>query len=157
MATVPAGILGRPGRWAGSSDAEPVPVPPEQGLALHEEPSATRAIEQPTEPGEQCPIRRVQGRSGPLATKDGHLVAEHDHLDGQLVAVTSIQLHHRRKLTKARSRNESAMPQCRRPGHLHEITVQDQLPSPPRTLPTLAVSLKRALWVVKPATKLSRG
>ena len=69
------------------------PVPPEQGLGLHEEPSATRAIKQSTDPGGQCPIRRAQDGLDRLATEDGHLVAEHDLLDGQLVAVTSTQSH----------------------------------------------------------------
>jgi hypothetical protein len=42
---------------------------------------------------QQCPILRLQGRPDHLATKHGDLVAEHDDLDRQLIAVSPAQAH----------------------------------------------------------------
>ncbi len=68
-------------------------MPAEQGLGLHEEPSPTAPIKQPTQSGEQGPIGRPEGRSDHLATEHGNLVSEHDDFDRQLVAVAPTEEH----------------------------------------------------------------
>ena len=68
-------------------------MPPEQGLGLHEEPTSTSSVQESTQPGEQGTIRGSQGRSDDLTTEHGHLVAEHDDLDRQLVPVSPAQAH----------------------------------------------------------------
>ena len=70
------------------SAPDQIPVPTEEGLGLDEEPSPTLAVEQSTQPCEQGTIRGPQCRSDDLTTEHGNLVAEHDDLDRQLVAVT---------------------------------------------------------------------
>ncbi len=77
--------------WAVRIDPFPsdqVPVPAEQGLGLDEEPPATAPIKEPTQPGEQSPIGRPEGRSDHLATEHGNLMTEHDEFDGQILVVT---------------------------------------------------------------------
>jgi len=70
-----------------------VPVPPEQGFWLDEEPSSTTSVHEPTQSSEQGSILRLQGRPEHLATEHSHLVTEHDDLDRQLVAVTLAEAH----------------------------------------------------------------
>jgi hypothetical protein len=41
--------------------------------------------------GEECSIRWSQSRAGHLPSEDGHLVAEHDDLDGQIAGFTPAQ------------------------------------------------------------------
>jgi hypothetical protein len=48
---------------------------------LDEEPPATVPIKEPTQPGEQSPIGRPEGRLD-------HLATEHDEFDGQILVVT---------------------------------------------------------------------
>jgi len=55
-----------------------VPVPPEQGLRLHEEPTPTPSVHDSAQPGEQSSIRGLRCRSHDLTTEHSHLVAEHD-------------------------------------------------------------------------------
>jgi hypothetical protein len=50
-------------------------------------------IKQPTHPGEQCSIGRLEDRSDHLATEHGNLVPEHDDFNGQLVAVAWSEAH----------------------------------------------------------------
>ena len=80
--------------WAvgvGPFAPDQVPVPPEQGLGLHEEPSLTPTIEQSAQTSQQRPIRGSQGRSGDLTAKDGNFVTEHDDFDCQLITVSPAQ------------------------------------------------------------------
>ena len=70
-----------------------VPVPPEQGVWLNEEPTSTSSVHESTQPGKQGSILRLQGRPDDLATEHSHLVTEHDDLDRQLVAVTLAEAH----------------------------------------------------------------
>jgi hypothetical protein len=66
-----------PSRSVGLSPLAPdqVPVPPKQGLGLHEAPASTPAIEQSSQAGEQSTIRWLKSRSGDLTAKHGNLVA----------------------------------------------------------------------------------
>jgi hypothetical protein len=83
-AVTPGGVLsgqskddcdsaGRDARSTGAVGVNPfstdqVPVPPEQGLGFDEEPHAAAPIKEPTQPGEQGSIGRVQGWAVHLAT-----------------------------------------------------------------------------------------
>jgi len=71
--------------------ADQVPVPAEQRLRLHEEPTSTSSVHESTQSGDQRSIGWTEHWSSDLATKDGNLVAEHDDLDGQIVAVAVTQ------------------------------------------------------------------
>jgi len=90
-----AGWDAGPSRSVGLSPlpADQVPVPAEQGLGLHEEPSPTPAVEQSAQPGEQGTIRGPQGRADDLTPKHCDLVAEHDDLDRQIVAIAVTKAH----------------------------------------------------------------
>jgi hypothetical protein len=66
-------------------------MPTEQRIGLDEEPSAPRSGNQPAEAGEERSIRRSQSGSNHLASKDGHLVPEHDDLDSQIALVRPLQ------------------------------------------------------------------
>jgi hypothetical protein len=66
-------------------------MPTEQGVGLDEEPRALRSGDQPAESGKERSVRRAQSRSDDLATEDGHLVPEHDDLDGQIGVVGPLQ------------------------------------------------------------------
>jgi hypothetical protein len=80
--------------WAagiGPFPPDQVPVPAEQGLRLHEEPTSTSSVHESTQPGEQGSILRLQGRPDHLATEHSHLVTEHDYLDGQIITVLAPQ------------------------------------------------------------------
>ena len=66
-------------------------MPTEQGVGLDEEPMKLRPGDQPAEAGKERSIRGSQSGAGHLPTEDGHLVAEHDDLDGQIAAVTPAQ------------------------------------------------------------------
>ena len=82
--------------WAvgiGPVAPDQVPVPPKQGLRLHEEPTSTSSVHESTQTGEQGSILRLQGRPNHLATEHGNLVTEHDYLDRQLLAITSTEAH----------------------------------------------------------------
>ena len=61
-----------------------VPVPAQQGLWLDEEAPETLAGEQSCQPGQDCPVGRLQRRSVDLASKDRHLVPQHDELAGEI-------------------------------------------------------------------------
>jgi hypothetical protein len=75
------------------SAPDQISVPTEEGLGLYEEPSPTLAVEQSTQPGEQGTIRGPWCRSDDLTAEHGNLVAEHDDLDRQLVAVPLAEAH----------------------------------------------------------------
>jgi len=77
----------------GPFPSDQVPVPAEQSLGLEEEPSATAPVKQPTQAGEQCPVRRLEGRSDHLTTEHGNLMSEYDDFNGQLVAVAATEEH----------------------------------------------------------------
>ena len=49
--------------------------------------------QKPAQPSEHCSIRWLQGRTRRLSAQDGDLVAEHDDLDGQVVAVAPSKEH----------------------------------------------------------------
>ena len=85
----------RPPRSVGMSPLGPdeIPVPPEQGRGLHEEPTSTSSVHQSNGSGEQGWILWLQGRPEYLATEHSHLVTEHDDLDRQLVAVMAAEAH----------------------------------------------------------------
>jgi len=68
-------------------------VPAEQGFGLNEEPATTPTVEESSQPGEHGAIWGSQSRSDDLTAKDGNLVAEHDDLDGQIVAVAPTEAH----------------------------------------------------------------
>ena len=51
-----------------------IPVPPKQGLGLHDEPTSTTSVHESIQPGEQGLILRLQVRPDDLAT-------EHDDLE----------------------------------------------------------------------------
>ena len=70
-----------------------VAVPPQQSLGLYEESASMPAVEQSCQPGEQRTIRRPQSRSDDVTSEHGNLVAEHDDLDRQLVAIPPAQPH----------------------------------------------------------------
>jgi hypothetical protein len=76
---------GRPS-GVGPASADEVSVPAEQGVGLDEEAPETAAGEQSCQPGEQRPVSRLESRTADLAAEHRHFVAEHDHLDRQLVA-----------------------------------------------------------------------
>ena len=63
-------------------------MPAQQGLGLDEEPPQASTAEEPTQSGEQRPVRWSQRRAGHLAAQHRHLVAEHDDLDRQFFVVT---------------------------------------------------------------------
>ena len=73
--------------------ADEVPVPPQQGLWLHEELPSTLSVEQSAQSGEQSSIRGPWCRPADLATEDGDFVAEHDDLARQLVPVSPAEAH----------------------------------------------------------------
>ena len=50
-----------------------------------------RSGDQPAEAGKERSIRRSQSRAGDLPAEDGHLMAEHDDLDGQIGVVGPLQ------------------------------------------------------------------
>ena len=80
--------------WAagiGPFPPDQVPVPAEQGLRLHEEPTSTSSVHESTQPGEQGSILRLQCRPDHLATEHSHLVTVHDYLDGQIITVLAPQ------------------------------------------------------------------
>jgi len=54
---------------------------------LDEEASETSVGEQPCQPGQQRRVSRPECGPVDRATEHGHLVAVHDHLDGQLLSV----------------------------------------------------------------------
>jgi hypothetical protein len=66
-------------------------MPTEQRVGLYEESRQLRPGDQPTEAGKERTIRRLQSRAGYLPAEDGHLVAEHDNLDGQIGVVGPLQ------------------------------------------------------------------
>ena len=66
-------------------------MPSEQGVGLDEEPMEFLPANQPAEAGKDRSVLWSQSRAGHLPTKDGHLVSEHDNLDGQIAVVTSAQ------------------------------------------------------------------
>jgi len=47
----------------------------------------------------------LQGRSDDLATEDGDLVAEHDHLDGQVGAIAPTEAHQLKDLDEGEISN----------------------------------------------------
>jgi hypothetical protein len=61
----------------------------EQGLGLDEKAPPANGREQPAQPREHCSVRLSQSGAGGLAAQDGHLVAEHDDLDGQVLLPTA--------------------------------------------------------------------
>jgi len=63
-----------------------VAVPTKQRVGLDEEAPETLAGEQLCQSGEQRPVNRLECRTADLAAEHRHLVAEHDHLDRQLIA-----------------------------------------------------------------------
>ncbi|MHB1787467.1 MAG: hypothetical protein ACYCS7_15290, partial [Acidimicrobiales bacterium] len=65
-----------------------VPVPTQQGCRLDEEVPETLAGEQSCQCRQHRSICRLQRRSMDLAAQDRYLVAQHDHLDGE-IAVTA--------------------------------------------------------------------
>ena len=77
-------------------------MPPKQGLGLDEESPRAPATKESTQSGEQRSVRGPQRRSDHLATEDRHLVAEHDDLDRQFVAVTPAQVQQLEISDKAR-------------------------------------------------------
>src|ERR1039458_1925801 len=96
----PADDRNSPGRDAGPPRAvalsppaaDQVPVPAEQRLGLQEEPTSTSSVHESTQSGDKCSIGWTEHRSSDLPTKDCNLVAEHDDLDGQIVAVAVTQM-----------------------------------------------------------------
>jgi hypothetical protein len=52
-----------------------------QPSRLDEEPSEPAPIKQPTQSGEQCPIRRMESGADHLTTEHSHLMPEHDGVD----------------------------------------------------------------------------
>ena len=50
-----------------------------------------RPGDQPTQSGEQCPLGRPEDRTGHLSAEDGHLMTEHDDLDGQIGLIGPLQ------------------------------------------------------------------
>jgi hypothetical protein len=77
---VAGSIYGGPG--PGASGAE---------FGLNKESDSTPTTKQPNQLGQQCSIRGPKDRAGHLAAEDRNLVAEHDDLDRQLVAVMPTQ------------------------------------------------------------------
>jgi hypothetical protein len=80
----------RDGRSAGPAvrirpaPGDEVSVPTQQSFRSDEEASESSAGEQPCEPSQHRPIRRLQRRSLDLASVDCHLVAQHDDLDSEV-------------------------------------------------------------------------
>ena len=66
-------------------------MPTEQSGGLDEESRELRSGDQAAEAGEERSIRGSQRRTGHLATENRHLVAEHDHFDGQIGVVGPLQ------------------------------------------------------------------
>ena len=58
-----------------------IPVPPKQGLGLHDEATSTTSVQESIQPGEQGSILRLQVRPDDMATEHSQLVAEYDDLD----------------------------------------------------------------------------
>jgi hypothetical protein len=57
-------------------------MPAQESLGLDEESPPMLSAEEPTQSGEQCPIRWLERRADHLATEECHFVAEHDDFDG---------------------------------------------------------------------------
>ena len=79
----------RPGVRVDPALDDEVPVPAQQGCRLDEEASASSAGEQSCEPRQHRSVRRLQRRSVDLASKDCHLVAQHDDLDGEIHVIAT--------------------------------------------------------------------
>jgi hypothetical protein len=73
----------------GPVPGDQVPVPTQQSCRLDKEAPETLAGEQSCESGQDGPIRWLERRSTDLAPEDCYLVAEQDHLDGE-VSVAAI-------------------------------------------------------------------
>ena len=99
---MPAGMpvaLGGGGRSIG---AGPGRGANEAGSRVGRRTCLSAAVKEPAQPGEQRSIAGPQRRAGHLAAKDGDLVAKHDDLDGQFVAVTPQEPDQLEDRTKAR-------------------------------------------------------
>lgn len=95
-------------------------MPAKQGLGLDEEPSQSPPPKEPTQAGEQRPVRRSERRARHLATKHSHLVAEHDDLNRKFAVVRAVESEQledsdERQIEEGQRHGPvSASPPCRR-------------------------------------------
>jgi len=66
-------------------------MPTEQCVGLDKEPTELRSGDQSAKAGKERSIRWSQDRMGYLASEDGHLVSEHDDLNGQIGVIGPLQ------------------------------------------------------------------
>jgi hypothetical protein len=66
-------------------------MPTEQCVGLDKEPRELRSGDQPAEACKERTIRWSQSRAGHLPSEDGHLVSEHDDLNGQIGVIGPLQ------------------------------------------------------------------
>jgi hypothetical protein len=59
-------------------------MPAQQGVGLDEQASLAKTREQSPQGGQHSAVGRLQHRTVDLASKDRHLVAQHDDLDRQI-------------------------------------------------------------------------
>lgn len=70
--------------WVAPALGDEVPVPAQQGCRLDEEAPEALTGEQPCQSRQQGPVGRLEEWPVDLASKDRHLVAQHDYLDGEV-------------------------------------------------------------------------
>jgi hypothetical protein len=102
-----------------------IAMPTKQRLRPHQQTPSTTGRQQSAQPGQDRPVRGPQPRTNNLPSQDRDFVAEHDHLDRQLVRSAPLEPE---QLKQANERQVQRVPQpilavCQSPPKVQVVAV----------------------------------